>query len=198
MVQDLVIDVENIGRLKAMFGPMLQNMSRDVINGMNSAINRTINEIGTLASKMARAEYTAKGNRPVQKKKKRARGGHGSIKFSGIPGHSLYHFKPSRLVPQKMGRGDEGVSTQIRRGGSRKIQRVSGYSKPFVMRKKQGGYGLFARREGSHRKDVMFLLGPSLIQAIIKRDNSETLQEVGSEHFLRNVQDELNRILSGV
>ena len=198
MAQDLVIDVENMGRLKAMFGPMLQNMSRDAINGMNTAINRTINEIGTLASKMARAEYTAKGNRPIQKKKKRARGGHGSIKFSGIPGHSLYHFKPSRLLPARLGREDAGVSTQIKRGGGRKVQRVPGYGKPFVMRKKQGGYGLFARREGGRKKDVLFLLGPSLIQAIIKRDNSEAIQDVGSEKFLRNVQDELNKVLSGI
>ena len=198
MAQDLIIDVENIGRLKARFGPALQSMSREIINGMNAAINRTINEVGTFASKLARAEYTAKGNKPVQKKKKRARGGHGSIKFSGIPGHSLYHFKPSRLVPARLGREDEGVSTQIRRGGVRRVQRVPGYSKPFVMRKRQGGYGLFVRREGGHKKDVMFLLGPSTIQAIIKHDNAETIQDVGSERFLHHVQDELNKILSGM
>lgn len=197
-MSDIEIDVVDVNsRLKQAFGVnFMQNLNKETIKAFNTGINATIADIISTANMISKEAYTARSKK-YQTKRKRATRMIGGVRFSGKPGYGLYHFKPQ---PKKITtpRPSGGVTTQIRRGGSRSAQRIPGYTAPFVAGKRQGGYALFARRKGGKRKDIMYLLGPSTIQAITRGSTREILKEQGEREFLNNVAKSLNDMLAGV
>lgn len=179
------------------FGRRLrEGLDRDTINAVNKAVNKTIVDIISTADRISKEAYTARSKK-YKTKKKKARQMSGAVRFSGNRGFGLYHFRPSPKKPTHP-RPVGGVTTQIKRGGTRTAQMIPGFTPPFVARKRQGGYALFVRKRGGRRKDIMYLLGPSRIQAVTRRETREILQEQGEREFLQNVVNEMNEMLAGV
>lgn len=173
---------------------------KKVANALNQALAAGRKE----AASEARKAYTA----PIRKlfdniRVERARGSslRGEIELSGTPGVSLYHFKPS--VKDMKTRPKAGVSSQVKRGGSRYIHSEKSFlphSKPFILKKKQGGYGIFVKKAGvtgkKDWKNYRMLFGPSPVQAIERADVQEKIREKIEETFVPCLQAELDRALA--
>lgn len=193
---DFIIDCRNFEKeIRRSFGKNFgQKMDKETVKAINKGINLTISDVVKAASQISKEAYTARAGK-YKAKRKTARQMVGEVKFSGRRGHGLFHFKPQprRIThPRPVG----GVTTQIKRGGSRYAQQIPGFTPPFIARKRQGGYALFARRKGGSRKDLLYLLGPSTIQAIIRKDSRKELEAVGQEEFLENVLRTMNDMLA--
>lgn len=164
------------------------------------AINRTLDTVRAEAARIARTTYTAR-----QKKlfdnifiNRAGRGKlEGVLEIHGSPGMSLIHFEAMPNRPQRPGsRPADGVRVRIRKDGSRKVARSHkpGGSKSFIIRKPQGGYGVFVR----HGQELEMLYGPSPVQALQRADSQERLVERAEDVFSRRLRHELDVLLSGI
>ena len=121
----------------------------------------------------------------------------GALNITGRPGMSLIHFLPDPDVPQPpAARPAAGVSVQIKKKGARHpaTSNVAGGSKSFIIRKPQGGYGVFVR----HGQQLEMLYGPSPVQALQTADAQEQVVARAEEVFPERLQHEVDVILSGM
>ncbi|WP_300807631.1 hypothetical protein [uncultured Desulfovibrio sp.] len=164
------------------------------------ALNRTLTAVRTEATRIARTTYTARRKKLFDNIfiSRAGRGKlEGVLEIHGSPGVSLIHFEATPNRPQRpAARPADGVSARILRSGSRKVARShkSGGSKSFVIRKPQGGYGVFVR----HGQKLEMLFGPSPVQALQRADSQERLIERADEVFPRRLRHELDVLLSGL
>lgn len=164
------------------------------------AINRTLTAVRAEAARIARTTYTAR-----QKKlfdnifiNRAGRSNlEATLEVRGRPGMSLIHFEATPNRPQRPGsRPADGVRVRIRKDGSRHAARshVPGGSKSFVIRKPQGGYGVFVR----HGQELEMLYGPTPVQALQRADTQERLLERAETVFSGRLRHELDVLLSGL
>ena len=162
-----------------------------------NALNQSLAVGRKEAAREARKAYTA----PIRKlfdhiNVQRARGGNlqGQLELTGSKGVSMIHFKAQPNTPQI--RPAAGVTAQTKKQGSRKARfSKNGGSKSFIMKKKQGGFGVFVRHG---RKKFEMLMGPSPIQALQRRDAQENVEEKVEEAFGPRLQAEVDRALASL
>lgn len=164
------------------------------------ALNQSLSSGRREAAREARKAYTARIKKLFDNINiRRARNGslEGELQFTGGKGVSLIHFKAQPNFPQPPGsRPPAGVTAQIRRDESRKIRfSKRGGSKSFIMKKKQGGFGVFVRH-GKTKGDLEMLLGPSPVQALQRRDIQEKIENVIEETFGDRLPLEIDRLLA--
>lgn len=181
----------------------------DSLGGKNSgkaiakALNQSLAQGRKQAAREARKAYTA----PIKKlfddiRIRRARPGNpcGELEMTGGRGVSLIHFKAQPNTPATHPR--EGVTAQTKRGGPRHPWRSeNGGSKAFIMKKKQGGFGVFVRHkkldsDGEEKDAFEMLFGPSPIQALQRGDVQEKVSAAIEEAFAPMLNQEIDRLLS--
>lgn len=136
-------------------------------------------------------------------------GQEGVLEFTGSWGLHLYHFEPLPSIPGRRPRG--GVTTKVRQGGKRYARRESGYDAPFVMRRKQGDYGLFMHVSGTGwgskknkgvldqwKNSVEMLWGPSPIQALMPEETQQRIIDHASGVFTKNLRREVDALLASL
>lgn len=161
-----------------------------------NALNQSLAQGRKEAARLARRAYTA----PIKKlfdnvKIQRARGSslQGELDLFGSRGVSLIHFKAQPDVPAYP-RPKEGVTAQIKRTGARKPRRgEKGGSKSFIMKKAQGGFGVFVRH-GQGKYEM--LMGPSPIQALQREEAQNSVTEKIEEAFAPRLASEIDRVLA--
>ena len=157
------------------------------------ALNRSIQAAGTRATRIAKTAYTAQYDELRANRSNLE----GALNITGRPGMSLIHFLPDPDVPQPpAARPAAGVSVQIKKKGARHpaTSNVAGGSKSFIIRKPQGGYGVFVR----HGQQLEMLYGPSPVQALQTADAQEQVVARAEEVFPERLQHEVDVILSGI
>lgn len=159
-----------------------------------SAINQSLASGRKAAAKEARRRYTA----PFKKlfdnvRVERARGGtlKGAIEISGTRGVSLIHFRARPNTPATHPR--QGVTAQARKAGPRRVWRKAGASKPFIMKKVQGGFGVFVRH-GKSKFEMLY--GPSPIQALQRHEAQEHVASAIEDAFGPLLNAEIDRALA--
>ena len=157
------------------------------------AINRTLSSVRTAVSKTARQAYTAHPSKLFPYIKLSRSGLSGTLNLKGGAGYSLFHFRAIPKIPSK--RPAAGVSALVKKGGSRKVYRKSGYDKPFIMKKKQGGYGVFVRKHGGDQ--LQMLMGPSPIQAVLAHANMNILRKSATEMLQNRLSHEIEAVVMG-
>ncbi|WP_300908378.1 hypothetical protein [uncultured Desulfovibrio sp.] len=171
---------------------------------MRRALNRSLREGRAMATRIAREAYTARREKlfdGIFLRNARGDDISGLLEISGKPGVSEYHFRARPNVPQPpAARPKAGVSVQIRRGGRREVRMNDkpGYSKPFIMRKKQGGFGVFTRKNFSRKARYELSLGPAPIQALQRKADQERVVAAISEIFPQSLRDEMDRMLAKI
>ena len=164
------------------------------------ALNRSLQSARAEALRIGRTAYTARPDDIFEQVRARRAGRsnlEATLEISSRPGMSLIHFEATPNRPQRpAARPADGVSTRILRSGSRKVARShkSGRSKSFIIRKPQGGYGVFVR----HGQELEMLYGPSPVQALQRADSQERLVERAEDIFSRRLRHELYVLLSGL
>lgn len=161
-----------------------------------NALNQSLAQGRKEAARLARTAYTA----PIKKlfdnvKIQRARGSklEGELDLYGSRGVSLIHFKAQPNVPA-FPRPKEGVTAQVRRKGARKVRKSEkGGSKSFIMKKAQGGFGVFVRHSG---KKYEMLMGPSPIQALQREEAQDAVVQKIEETFAPRLASEIDRVLA--
>ena len=203
-MRDLELEIPNadavLSRMKETLSAMAERAQRKAIA---RAVNRTLNAVKAEAARIARQRYTARPKKlfdDIVVKKATPDTPAGAISIQGRIGVSLIHFKAQPNTPGVRPRG--GVSAQVRKAGPRRVKREAGFDRPFVMKKKQGGYGVFVRRHGGKWKDfskgnMHMLFGASPVQALGKAAE-ERIQERAGEVFTRRLEHEIEALLSGV
>ena len=163
------------------------------------ALNRAVSAARTEAGRIARRAYTAPADKLFDAIFIRsARPGklQSTLEISGRPGVSLIHFlaTPDHPLPPSQ-RPADGISVQILRGGPRYAARSHrGGSKSFVIRKPQGGYGIFVR----HGRELEMLLGPSPVQALQRQESQERIMARAEEVFSPRLRHEIDHLLAGL
>ncbi len=193
----------------------MQHLPGECSAAIARAVNRTLDAVRAEAIRVAREAYTYVPpgrvfDRLYLKKATRS-DGTGCLYIRGEKGANLWHFKPSPKLPGK--RPSEGVSAKVRRQGTRSVRVRSGWSAPFIMKKrrganKDGGYGVFIRKDGTRPgavnkrrgtknnwKDLEMLFGASPIQSVWA--SRERLQARARETFAKRLRHEVNAILAG-
>lgn len=164
------------------------------------ALNRSIESARAVANRIGRDAYTARLDSLFERIAMQRAGRsslEGVLNISGRPGMSLINFLPDPDVPQPpAARPAAGVSVQIKKKGPRHVasSNVSGGSKSFIIRKPQGGYGVFVR----HGQQLEMLYGPTPVQALQKTDAQEQVVARAEEVFPERLQHEVDVILSGI
>lgn len=164
------------------------------------ALNRSIESARAVANRIGRNAYTARPDSLFERiAMQRANRSNleGALNITGRPGMSLIHFLPDPDVPQPpAARPAAGVSVQIKKKGARHpaTSNVAGGSKSFIIRKPQGGYGVFVR----HGQQLEMLYGPSPVQALQTADAQEQVVARAEEVFPERLQHEVDVILSGI
>ncbi len=164
------------------------------------ALNRSIESARAVANRIGRNAYTARPDSLFEQIAMQRAGRsslEGVLNISGRPGMSLINFLPDPDVPQPpAARPAAGVSVQIKKKGPRHVasSNVSGGSKSFIIRKPQGGYGVFVR----HGQQLEMLYGPTPVQALQKTDAQEQVVARAEEVFPERLQHEVDVILSGI
>lgn len=173
----------------------LPKWANSVDNDFTNALRSTVTYIERHTKQTAKERYTAHPRK--FKVKKQLKQGLCKIDFKGPVGSSLGHFRP-RPRTLKIPRPAQGVTTQIKRTGKRYPRSIPGYSKPFATstRKSRGAPIIFARKEGT-RKNLMFLMGPSTIQAIVNKDVSQELFEDSEREFWSNILNATKKSFPG-
>lgn len=216
-MSDIEINAEGMDRaLKEMKGALDAIGGKKANKTIANAINQSLSAGCKEAARQARRAYTA----PIKKlfdniKIQRARVSNleGLIDLYGSRGVSLIHF---RAQPNESGaHPDEGVTAQIKRKGIRK-PRVSdrGGSKSFVMKKAQGGFGVFVshglkkkvygpgKRKGRIVKkrvyDLEMLFGASPIQALQRKEAQDQVAKKVEETFEPRLQAEIDKALAAL
>ena len=163
------------------------------------ALNRAVSAARAEANRIARRAYTAPAAKLFDNIFiRRARPGRleGVLEISGTPGVSRIHFlaTPDRPLPPSQ-RPREGISVQIRRDGPRQIARSHrGGSKSFVIRKPQGGYGIFVR----HGRELEMLYGPSPVQALQRGEDQERIMARAEAVFPPRLHHEIDHLLASL
>lgn len=160
------------------------------------AINQCLAQGRKEAAEIARKAYTAPAGKLFDNiviKRAKASRLAAELTLKSRRGVSLIHFRAKPALPGK--KPAAGVSVKIKRAGSRHVKMSeTGGSKPFIMRKMQGGFGVFVR----HGKDKFEMLyGPSPIQALQKKDAAERVAEKIEAAFMPALQAQLDRLISG-
>lgn len=149
------------------------------------------------AARVARAAYTARRSRLFDRIE--AKYAEGTLTLRGAPGMSLIHFKPAPALPGTRPAG--GVTSQVKRRGPRYAHgdRRFTHDAPFIMPKKQGGYGIFVRETGRKWKDwqgVHMLFGPSPVQALMREDAQAQVAEQAARAFREKIAREIDKLLA--
>ena len=197
------IDIPDAERVINELTACIQHIPDGCAQASARAINRTLRAMKTEAVRAARDAYeyrlpTSRAFRRLSLKNATKGALQGTLSITGPRGVSLYHFKPTPKLPGKHPSG--GVTAKVRRDGSRRVYGRPGFSKPFIMRKKQGNYGVFVRKQGSRGhtwKDYEMLYGASPIQSLQRRDNQERIRAKAAEMFPKRLQHEVYALLSG-
>lgn len=193
VVDDLDRTVEEMKTLLSVFGKEQGRALAAVINGSLQLLRKE-------ASVIARNAYTARRAKLFDYIKiDRARKGNslGVLRIRDKRGLSLIHFqvqpKPQAKGVARFKRPPGGVTAKVRRDGARKAYGAEGASKPFIMKKKQGGFGVFVRHG---KDDFEMLYGPSPIQALQRKDDQARLSEVAAKALPRLLEEEIDKLLS--
>lgn len=178
----------------------------DALGGQRSgaalarAFNRSLQAGRSEAAAIARKAYTARKKKlfdSIFLRRATYSRLEATLELSGSPGVSLIHFKAqpdTQLPPAKRPAG--GVTAQIKRGGSRRAYNgKDGTGESFVLRKKQGGHGVFVR---SRRKSLEMLFGPSPVQALQRKDDQERVMARMESVFQTRFKHEIDVLLSGI
>lgn len=136
-------------------------------------------------------------------------GQEGVLEFTGSWGLHLYHFEPLPAIPGRRPRG--GVTTKVHQGGKRYARRESGFDAPFIMRRKQGDYGLFMHVSGTGwgskknkgvldqwKNSVEMLWGPSPIQALMPEETQQRIIDHAAGVFTKNLRREVEALLASL
>lgn len=139
-------------------------------------------------------------------------GQEGVLEFTGSWGLHLYHFEPLPAIPGRRPRG--GVTTKVHQGGKRYARRESGFDAPFVMRRRQGDYGLFAHVTGTGwgsvrgsareepknlwKNSVTMLWGPSPIQALMPEKTQQRIIDHAAGVFTQHLRREVEALLASL
>ncbi len=164
------------------------------------ALNRSLQAARTRATRIAKTAYTAQYGdllADIVVRRANRKSLEGTLEITGRPGMSLIHFLPDPDVPQPpAARPPEGITVQIKKKGARHVARsnMPGRSKSFIIRKPQGGYGVFVR----HGQQLEMLYGPSPVQALQTADAQEQVVARAEEVFPERLQHEVDVILSGI
>lgn len=211
------INAEGMDRaLKEMKGALDAIGGKKANKIIANAINQSLSAGRKEAARQARRAYTA----PIKKlfdniKVQRARGSNlaGLIDLTGSKGVSMIHFKAQPNEPAT--HPVQGVTAQLKRKGLRK-PRVSerGGSKSFVMKKAQGGFGVFVNHglkkkiygPGKRKARIVkkrdyyleMLFGPSPIQYLQRRDAQAHVREKVEEAFSPRLQTEIDKALAAL
>ena len=167
---------------------------------LSRAMAKTLNSLRAEVKRAARKTYTAKPAKRFSSLSVHKGKGRGRLEVTGERGLSLYHFLPSPKSPGGK-KPRRGVTTKILKGGRRSPRQHDGRSKPFIMRKRQGGYGVFTRALGAGKHDwhdIEMEWGPSPIQALGRPDVTRALQEATRENFLKYFQHEVDVLAAGI
>lgn len=174
---------------------------KEAQRALAGALNEALGVARAAARKAAKGEYTVR--RPQALSARIQRAGATSLDarliFSGPIGLSLIHFKaqpntPGKAAPitvqikkkggRKQVRSPFGAvnptSVSFRTGTGRAVSFTSHTGRPFILPKKQGGYGIFARTPTGQ---LEMLFGPSEIQAVGREDIALEISELVSEAF---------------
>lgn len=181
-----------IGRLQAVLDALGGKKAGKAIA---NAINHSLAAARKDAAREARKAYTA----PIKKlfdsisvKRARAADLHAELDLTSSKGVSMIHFKAQPGTPQA--KPAAGVTAQVKKQGSRKLRlSKTGGGKSFIMKKKQGGFGVFV----SHGPGKLeMLMGPSPIQALQRQDIQERIRERIEDEFMPELQREVDRALA--
>jgi len=139
-------------------------------------------------------------------------GQEGVLEFTGSWGLHLYHFEPLPAIPGRRPRG--GVTTKVHQSGRRYAKRLDGFDAPFIMRRKQGDYGLFAHVTGTGwgsvrgaardepknlwKNSVTMLWGPSPIQALMPEKTQQRIIDHASGVFTKNLRREVEALMASL
>lgn len=173
-----------------------------------NAINQSLSAGRKEAARLARRAYTA----PIKKlfeninvQRAKASDLQGQIELLGSKGVSMIHFKTNPREPGHL--PPAGVTAQLKKKGVNK-PRVSknGGSKSFIMKKAQGGFGVFVRHgkdKWKNKKKIQkakyeMLFGPSPIQYMQRRDAQEHVREKVEEAIAPRLQAEIDRALASL
>lgn len=197
-MRDVIIEIPDAGELMHRMQKTLSAVGEGMrTKAISRSINRALTAIGAEAGRIAKERYTAKPRKlfDVMDIRKAVRGGlMGQIHIGGKPGLSLIHFKARPNQPGRRPRA--GVTAQVKKGGQRRVYGKPGFDKPFVMRKAQGGYGVFVRRHGS--KALEMLLGASPPQALGSPDAASRIQNRAEQMFMQRLNHEIDVLIAGV
>lgn len=199
------IDIPDAEHVIAEMTACIRHLPEGCAQAAARAINRTLRGMKAEAIRIAREAYTAR--MPVGKafshlyfKTANKANLQGTLFIAGERGMSLYRFKPSPKKPGKRPSG--GVTAQVRRDGNRRVYGRPDFSKPFIMKKKQGNYGVFVRKQGSRNpidwKDYEMLYGASPIQSLQRRDSQERIRARAAEMFSKRLRHEVQALLPGL
>lgn len=139
-------------------------------------------------------------------------GQEGVLEFTGSWGLHLYHFEPLPAIPGRRPRG--GVTTKVHQKGRRYAKELDGFDAPFIMRRKQGDYGLFAHVTGTGwgsvrgaarqetknlwKNSVTMLWGPSPIQALMPEKTQQRIIDHAAGVFTQNLRREVEALLASL
>lgn len=162
-----------------------------------NALNQSLAAGRKEAAREARKAYTA----PIKKlfdninvQRARASNLQGELDLTGSRGVSMIHFKAQPNTPGV--RPAAGVTAQTKKRGTRKARFAKdGGSKSFIMKKKQGGFGVFVRHG---RKKFEMLMGPSPIQALQRKETQEQVAQKVEEAFAPRLQTEIDKALAAL
>lgn len=194
---ELRIDENLVRRMTS----VVQHIEKGAEVTATRAIRKTLSSLRTEATRLARRAYTARPQKLFAEISmthgKDSAGRWGKLSIRDRRGISLVHFLPS---PNGLGkRPQSGVSSKVRHSGRRYVHGLGeNHGKPFIMRKNQGGFGLFVRRKGGDRTDLTMLYGPSPIQSLQRRESREGLTEKGMELFVRYMTHEVEVLAAGI
>ncbi|MDE5879663.1 MAG: hypothetical protein K2G99_06550 [Desulfovibrio sp.] len=161
------------------------------------ALRKAISAARQESARVARTFYTARKSKIFDSVE--VKYAEGRLTLRAKPGMSLIHFKPNPAKPGTHPAG--GVTSQVKRGGPRYAHRDRRYDHipPYIMRKKQGGLGIFVLEKGHEFTDwkaVHMLFGPSPIQSLMRRDNQALVAEKARETFRANIEREIDKLLA--
>lgn len=182
-----------------------------------NAINQSLAAGRKEAAREARKAYTARIKKLFDHVKiNRARAGNldGELDLTSDKGVSLIHFRTNPKEPGKM--PPEGVRAQIKKGGPNKLRvsKKNDSKKAFVMKKKQGGYGIFVNHgvkkkfygAGKRKPRIIIrrtfnyemLFGASPIQHLQRNEALEIVEKEIGEAFSPNLVKNIDKILNSL
>ena len=106
------------------------------------------------------------------------------------------------------------MTTKVHQKGRRYAKELDGFDAPFIMRRKQGDYGLFAHVTGTGwgsvrgaarqetknlwKNSVTMLWGPSPIQALMPEKTQQRIIDHAAGVFTQNLRREVEALLASL